>query len=86
MSRNLYRRVELMFPIEDSSMIEAIKNEVLDTALEDNSRARELQPDGTYRRVVPLNGEETPDSQQIIMAARAKRMKVPIQRESPVKE
>ncbi len=86
MSRNLYRRVELMFPIEDTNMIETIKNEVLDTALADKSRARELQPDGAYKRVVPLNGEEMLDSQQIIMAARAKRIKIPIPRESPVKE
>ncbi len=41
MSRNLYRRVELMFPIEDANMIKSIKSEVLDTALADKIRARD---------------------------------------------
>jgi len=88
MSRNLYRRVELMFPIEDIEMINTIKSEVLDTALADKSRARELQPDSSYKRVVPLDGEASLDSQQTIMASRIKNInyKVPIPRESPPKQ
>ncbi len=88
MSRNLYRRVELMFPIEDPAIIETIKKEVLDTALVDTSRSRELQSDGTYRRVLPQNGAEPLDSQQTIMLTRSKStgMKRPVPREVPAAE
>lgn len=85
MSRNLYHRVELMFPIEDEAMINMIKKEVLETALADTSRARELQPDGSYRRVQLREGEVQVDSQQTIMLARVKGAETrrPIPRESP---
>ncbi len=88
MSRNLYRRVELMFPIEDPAMIETIRKEVLDTELADTSRARELKPDGTYVRVVPINGEQPLDSQNIIMLSRSRDSgtKRPIPREAPAEE
>ena len=88
MSRNLYRRVELMFPIEDANMVKSIKSEVLDSALADKSRARELQSDGTYKRISPLNGETLLDSQQTIMASRTKSVtfKIPVPRESPTKQ
>ncbi len=88
MSRNLYKRVELMFPIEDPVMIDSLKEEVLVTALADTSRARELQPDGSFVRVRPQNGAEVLDSQYATMAARSKsftsRRLVP--RESPPAE
>ncbi len=88
MSRNLFRRVELMFPIEDPAMIENIKKEVFVNALADTSRSRELQADGTYRRLTPKNGEEIFDSQQALMLARSKgaTIKRPIPREVPPAE
>ena len=49
MPRNLDRRVEIVFPIED----EAIKKEaihVLDVEFKDNVKAHLLQPDGTYEK------------------------------------
>ncbi len=88
MSRNLYRRVELMFPIEEPSMIESIKKDVLDAALTDTSRARVLQSDGTYRRITPKDGEEPVDSQQLNMSGRIKSAgsKRPVPREIPSAE
>ncbi len=85
MSRNLYRRVELMFPIEDSSIIAAVRLEVLDYALSDTSRARELKSDGRYMRVSPQNGDDATDSQYAIMFARTKSVNAKrlIPRESP---
>ena len=50
MPRNLDRRVEVVFPIEE----EALKAEamhVLETEFEDNVKAHLLQPDGTYEKV-----------------------------------
>lgn len=88
MSRNLYRRVELMFPIEDPNMVETIKKEVLETALADTSRARELHSDGTYVHVQPGNGSAPLDSQYEIMTARTRDTgaKRPVPRESPPSE
>ena len=72
MGRNLDRRVELMFPIEDQIWAETIRREVLETALGDTIRARELGSDGNYLRVVPTNGSEASDSQSIILQSRVK--------------
>ena len=49
MPRNLDKRVEIMFPVED----EALKKEVihiLEVQLADNTKAHILQPDGTYEK------------------------------------
>ena len=70
MGRNLDRRVELMFPIDDQVMAAAIKREVLDTALRDNVRARILQPDGSYLRVTPTEGTQPFDSQGALLQSR----------------
>ena len=70
MERNLNRRVELMFPIEDPAIAARIKSEVLDTALRDNVRARRLNPDGTYTRIEPRDGEDHFDSQMAQILAR----------------
>ena len=63
MGRNLNRRVELMFPIEDSALAESIKAEVLDTALRDTVRARRLNADGTHTPVGTQDGLAPLDSQ-----------------------
>jgi polyphosphate kinase len=48
MHRNLDRRVELMFPIEDPNLLDRIHREVIDNALNDTRKIHWLQPDGTY--------------------------------------
>jgi len=63
MPRNLYRRVELMFPVEDRSLCARIHREVIEPSLTDNSRARDLLPDGTYVRRRPGPGEPVRDAQ-----------------------
>jgi polyphosphate kinase len=52
MDRNLSRRVEVVFPIEQPDLKDRLINEILATTLADNCKARELLPDGTYRRVM----------------------------------
>ncbi|MDO4339399.1 MAG: RNA degradosome polyphosphate kinase [Eubacteriales bacterium] len=47
MPRNLDRRVEIVFPVEDEKIKEAIKH-VLDLEFRDNVKAHLLQPDGSY--------------------------------------
>jgi polyphosphate kinase len=53
MPRNFRRRVEILFPIEDPRLKNRIIDGILGVALIDNVKARELQPDGTYRLVSP---------------------------------
>lgn len=50
MPRNFYRRVEIMFPLESPTIKKRIISEIMPFYLVDNVKARELQPDGTYRR------------------------------------
>lgn len=50
MTRNMDRRVELLFPVEDPENIDRIKK-ILDITLADTVKARVLQNDGSYKRV-----------------------------------
>ncbi len=50
MPRNLERRVEIMFPIEEESLKERVIG-ILDALLKDNAKARILTGDGEYVRV-----------------------------------
>src|ERR1700730_17894470 len=58
MPRNFLRRVELAFPIENPALRDNLINEVLPRFLNDRVKSRELQPDGSYRRLKP-EGPET---------------------------
>jgi polyphosphate kinase len=48
MPRNLYRRIEILFPILNHKIAQRITHEILPAYLEDNVKAHHLQPDGTY--------------------------------------
>ncbi len=50
MNRNLDRRVEVMFPIEDPRLKDRITHEILEPALKDNVKMRWLKMDGGYTR------------------------------------
>jgi len=50
MSRNLIRRVEVLFPVEDRRLVRLLHDRVLETYLADNVKAREMQSDGSYTR------------------------------------
>lgn len=49
MERNLYNRIEIMFPILDEECRKRIKNEIIKNYLKDNSNTWEMQSDGTYK-------------------------------------
>jgi polyphosphate kinase len=57
MPRNLDHRVETLTPVEDVNVRAYLRDEILDGYLRDTVQARELQPDGSYRRVAPATGE-----------------------------
>lgn len=50
MSRNLDRRVEILFPIEDEKQKDRIIRHILEAAMRDNVKMRRLQTDGSYSR------------------------------------
>jgi polyphosphate kinase len=64
MDRNLSRRVEVVFPVEQADLKARLIDEVLRTTLSDNVKARELRADGSYERVRPKAGEAPLRSQQ----------------------
>lgn len=64
MDRNLSRRVEVVFPIEPPELKQRLIAEILKTSLADTVKARELQADGTYKRITTSNGEPGVRSQE----------------------
>jgi polyphosphate kinase len=50
MSRNLFRRIEVAFPVLDKTLKKRVITEGLNPYLKDNSNAWELEPDGRYQR------------------------------------
>lgn len=68
MPRNFYRRIELMFPVEDARLKARIINELLPVILSDNVKARQLGSDGAYVRLTPAAGQEPIRSQAVLQA------------------
>ena len=71
MPRNLERRVEIMFPVQDEK-IRAGLIEVLNEYFRDNCQAMVLDPDGIWKRINPSPGE-APFRVQKDMLSRASR-------------
>lgn len=62
MPRNLDKRVEILFPVEEENLKERIKH-ILDIQLKDNVKTRIKQPDGSYLHVTPA-GKKALNSQE----------------------
>ena len=77
MPRNFFRRIELAIPVEDGVLRERLIGEVLAISLADNTKARFLQPDGSYRRVPDATDGKARRSQFEFMALRAEEDAVP---------
>lgn len=67
MTRNLDRRVELLFPVEDKNAVFKIK-QILDISLADTVKARILNIDGYYTRI-DRRGKENVNSQKVFLNA-----------------
>jgi polyphosphate kinase len=63
MPRNFFRRIEVAFPLETPALRDQIINDMIPTFLHDRVKARELQPDGTYRRLKPEGPEPSRQAQ-----------------------
>ena len=66
MRRNLYNRVEVVFPVMDERIQQQVLD-VLSTELKDNLDGWELGADGNYRRLEPAPDEAPVRSQNVFM-------------------
>jgi polyphosphate kinase len=71
MERNMFRRVEIAFPIEDSRLAERVLKEGLSIYLADNTQSWILQPDGSYKRFKPASTQKLRSAQQALLEKRA---------------
>ena len=62
LTRNTERRVEVGVRVDDPAIAKKLRG-ILDLQLRDTVNAREMQPDGTYVKVPPAEGQPPVDSQ-----------------------
>lgn len=67
MSRNLFRRIEVAFPILDKALKRRVIAEGLNPYLKDNTNAWELEPDGHYQRRKPRGKQAAFGAQRHLM-------------------
>jgi polyphosphate kinase len=77
MPRNLNRRVEILFPIDDEELMRRVRDEILAEYLVDNVKARRMQPDGSYKRISKSEAQAAWNSQEILMGIVPKGRKKP---------
>jgi polyphosphate kinase len=68
MPRNFKKRAEILYPIENTELKVRIIKEILMTYLNDNVKARLMQPNGLYVRVRPKEGAKLVRSQSALIA------------------
>jgi len=71
MTRNIDRRVEVLFPIEDPRLVKIVSDDILKAYLMDNVKARVLLPDGTYERVKIRKDQQPISAQALLLNHRA---------------
>ena len=69
MSRNLYERCEVVFPVTDEALAGRLRTEILGSYLRDNVKARVLDAEGEYRKVV-VEGERFNSQEHLVELAR----------------
>jgi len=67
MGRNLFRRIEIAFPVLDRELKARVIDEGLKPYLGDDSDAWELGSDGSYRRMKPKTRGQTQGAQQQLL-------------------
>ncbi len=63
MPRNLDRRVEVLYPVQNAELRQAIVEKILPVQLKDNLKLRLLKSDGTYERRSIPDGEKPLNAQ-----------------------
>lgn len=72
MSRNLDKRIELMFPVLDRTAFKEVRG-ILNTYFEDNTNAQELLENGIWQPVKRKNGDKEMRAQEILYKKYKKR-------------
>lgn len=67
MNRNLFRRIEVAFPVLDKDLKRRVISEGLDPYLKDNMNAWELDSEGTYHRRAPRSNQQPFCAQRFLM-------------------
>jgi polyphosphate kinase len=75
MSRNFFRRIEVLFPIADPGLRKWMVTELFPIELQDNENARELRSNGAYLAVQRAPGAPAFSAHNYFMAASAQRAK-----------
>ena len=73
MPRNLNRRVEVLFPVENKGLVRVIKDDILATYMKDQAKARHMLPDGKYVRDPNAGKKNALNSQETFIARAMKR-------------
>lgn len=71
MTRNLNRRVEVLFPIEDEALRQRVLHEILDSVFKDNVSSWDLGSDGIWHRNTPGDDEPFRAQQHFMQLARS---------------
>jgi len=77
MDRNLSRRVEVVFPVEEPALKHRVIHEVLEITRSDNVKARLLLPSGEYRRVKTTTPRVRSQEQFLLLADPARHAPAP---------
>jgi polyphosphate kinase len=71
MGRNMFRRVEVAFPVRDPALRKRVVDEGLKAYLADNREAWQLDADGRWSRVKARRGTKKRSAQQELLAKMA---------------
>jgi polyphosphate kinase len=77
MPRNLNRRVEVLFPVEDPDLLLHVRDGILREYLLDNVKARRMMPDGSYKRATRSDGQQAFNSQEDLLGIGQRHRKKP---------
>lgn len=80
MPRNFFRRIETVFPIEDPRLRQRLLEEVFESSLKDNTRAKWLKANGAYA-LPPRKQNEPPYTKQDELIRAAERMRARLEEE-----
>jgi polyphosphate kinase len=73
MGRNLFRRIEVAFPVRDAKLRKRVVEEGLTAYLADTRDAWTLLPDGAWRKLPPRRGKRMRSAQRELLAAMRER-------------
>lgn len=71
MPRNLHSRCEVLFPVYDKDLQHRLRHQILGSYLQDNTKARLLQPEGEYLRA-PRTGQPFSAQEFLMLQVEAK--------------